>query len=102
MIGDFEYQVLSVIMGLRDDAYGTPIKAGIEKDFKRTVSYGALYTTLSRMEKKGFVTSKLGEATAVRGGRAKKLYAITGLGQSLVREKRKALTPRSGLGGVYA
>ncbi|PHR91032.1 MAG: PadR family transcriptional regulator [Robiginitomaculum sp.] len=88
MIGDFEYQILSGIISCGKDAYGSPVKKEVENTFQRSVSYGALYTTLSRLEKKGFIKSELKEATKVRGGRAKKVYTVTGLGQSELREKQ--------------
>lgn len=88
MIGDFEYKILSGIISSGKEAYGSPIKKEIEATFNRPVSYGALYTTLARLEKKGFVTSELKEATKVRGGRAKKYFSVTGLGQSALREKQ--------------
>ena len=81
MIGEFEFQIIATIIGLNHEAYGTPLKEKIELDFSRKVSYGAIYTTLSRLEKKGLIESKLGEATPKRGGRAKKSFLVTGDGQ---------------------
>ena len=57
------------------------MRSEIETRANRAVSVGALYSTLSRLENKGYVTSSLGEATAVRGGRAKRFYQLTGLGR---------------------
>ncbi len=75
-IGEFEELVLLAILSLRDDAYGVKINEAIEEAAGRSVSIGALYTTLSRLEEKGLISSWMGEATAERGGRAKKFFKI--------------------------
>lgn len=79
-LGHFEYQVLATLQQLRQEAYGVPIRANIKERTGREPSVGALYTTLDRLEDKGFVRSWTGEPTAERGGRAKKYFAITGAG----------------------
>jgi DNA-binding PadR family transcriptional regulator len=79
-LGDFEELLLLAVARLKDEAYGVPIMQMVEKEAKRRASIGAIYTTLDRLEAKGFVRSWLGEATAERGGRAKKYFAITGTG----------------------
>ncbi|MFM1895802.1 MAG: hypothetical protein RLZZ385_876, partial [Pseudomonadota bacterium] len=55
------------------------------------ISIGAIYTTLDRLQAKGLVESRTGEATARRGGRAKKYYAVTGRGRAALREARDSL-----------
>lgn len=79
-IGEFEEIVLLTIMILEDEAYGVSIKKHIEKNLDRTVSLGAMRTALDRMEEKGYVDSQFGEATAVRGGKRKKFFAVTKTG----------------------
>ncbi len=56
----------------------------------RSVAPGALYTTLERVEQKGWVASRVGEPTAARGGRAKRFYTVTAFGKSAVREAQLA------------
>ena len=103
MIGDFEFQILSVIGGLKSSAFGINIKNGVEQNFSRSVSFGALYTTLQRMEKKGFIESEVIAGTAVRGGRRKKHFRLTGLGKSKVSEKHNFYSNQESLtGGSYA
>ncbi len=80
-LGEFEILVLAALVRLDADAYGVSIRAEIEKRSKRSVSFGALYTTLSRLEAKGLVASRLGGATAERGGRAKRYYKLSALGR---------------------
>ena len=81
-LGDLEMLVLVALIRLAPNAYGVAVREEIERRAGRSLSIGALYTTLSRLEEKGLVTSHLGEATAERGGRAKKFYQVTAAGQS--------------------
>ena len=76
VLGNFEYQILAVLQQEPSDAYGVAILERIKERTGRGVSVGALYTTLDRLEKKGFVTSWWGTATAERGGRRKRYYKI--------------------------
>ncbi|MET3665926.1 PadR family transcriptional regulator [Caulobacter sp. 1776] len=84
-LGHFEYQVLATLQLQPRDAYGVTIRARIKERTGREPSVGALYTTLERLEEKGFIRSQVGESTPERGGRAKKYFAITGAGVSAVR-----------------
>jgi PadR family transcriptional regulator, regulatory protein PadR len=89
-LGEFEELVLLAVMKLgNNDAYGVSIADAIEGATSKRVSIGALYTTLSRLEEKGFVASRMGEATEERGGRAKKFYKIEALGEQILRETNK-------------
>jgi PadR family transcriptional regulator, regulatory protein PadR len=80
MIGEFEYLILSSATRLGADAYGASIRSEIEKATGKKCSIGALYTTLDRLENKGFVTTWMGEPTRERGGRSKRLVQITATG----------------------
>lgn len=95
-IGEFEELVLLAILSLRDEAYGVKIGDAIEEATGRSVSIGALYTTLSRLEDKGLISSWMGEATAERGGRAKKFFKIEApakLALTQVEASRRKLMP---------
>src|SRR3974377_1997077 len=70
-LGEFELMALLALIRLGEDAYGVPICQEIEKRSGREAALGSVYAALERLEGKGFVTSRLGESTAVRGGRAK-------------------------------
>lgn len=80
-LGDFEYAVLLATLRLGDDAYGVSIRDEIASRSGRESSLGAVYTTLDRLEGKGFVASRMGLPTAVRGGRRKKLCRLTAAGE---------------------
>lgn len=80
-IGDFEQRILLALLRLGSDAYGVTIRGDIETRTGRTVSPGALYTALTRMEKRGLVSSRLGEPTPERGGKRKRLYTVQPAGE---------------------
>ena len=101
-IGEFEELVLLAVLKLGADAYGAAIHEALE-DAGRRMAIGALYTTLSRLEEKGFVTSRVGEATAERGGRAKKYFKVQAAGMRVLREAenaRRKLSPDFGIAFV--
>ena len=77
MLGEFEYLLLSAAVRLGDDAYGASIRREIEDATGQRCSIGALYTTLDRLQKKGLVKTWMGPATPERGGRAKRMVAVT-------------------------
>jgi DNA-binding PadR family transcriptional regulator len=89
-LGEFEELVLLAIQGLRDDAYGVSIRDLIEQETSRNVSFGAIYTTLDRLKNKGYVSSRQGEPTQERGGRAKRYFKIEGLGETALTEAQNA------------
>lgn len=93
-LGEFEEIVLLTVGILDGDAYGVTIRDEIEKRLDRTVSVGALQTTLRRLEKKGFLDANHGESSESRGGRPKLFFKLTALGKKAleyVREKRNEL-----------
>lgn len=79
-LGEFEELVILATLWLQDDAYGVRIRQLIETETGRATSIGAVYTTLERLEGKGYVTSRQGEATPERGGRAKRYFRVEGAG----------------------
>jgi PadR family transcriptional regulator len=85
-LGDFEQLVLLAVLRLGSEAYGARIREEIEQRAERSCSLGALYTTLERLEEKGFVSSRLGESTPERGGRAKKYFKIEAAGSTALQQ----------------
>ncbi len=80
-LGEFEEIVLLTVCVLYDEAYGVAIKEEIEQQLERKVSVGALQSALRRMEKKGYLDSRQGEVTSIRGGRPKRYFTITAYGK---------------------
>jgi DNA-binding PadR family transcriptional regulator len=89
-LGEFEQIVLLSILRLGEAAYGVRVRAEIAEHTGRSVAPGALYTTLERLEEKGFVTSRLGDPTPERGGRAKRYYKVSASGIKAVRRAQNA------------
>lgn len=86
-LGEFEQLILTALMILRENAYGMTVHEQMEKLAAgfRVVSLGAVYTTLDRLEQKGYVKSWFGGATEERGGRSKRFFEITGSGEKALR-----------------
>lgn len=89
--GEFEQLVLLAILRLGADAYGTSIRHEIEERTGRSVTVGALYSALERLEAKGFLRAELGDPTPQRGGRARRHYTVLPLGLAELRRARLAL-----------
>lgn len=75
-LGEFEQITLLALLRLEPAAYGASIRREIEERAGRAVMLGAVYTTLDRLERKGLVSSWMGDPTPERGGRRKKLYRL--------------------------
>ena len=90
-LGEFELLVLTAMVRLGADAYGASIRQEIESRAERSVSIGALYATLSRLEDKAYVRSWTGEATPTRGGRAKRFFELTALGRTQLEKSVTAM-----------
>jgi DNA-binding PadR family transcriptional regulator len=91
MMGEFEYLLVTAAAGLGDRAYGASIRAEIEAATGRPCAIGALYTTIDRLEAKGLLRTWMGEATAERGGRAKRMVRVTPLGAKAAKEFYRAM-----------
>ena len=87
-LGEFEEIVLLTVGLLYNDAYGVAIKDEIESRTKRKVSVGALQAALRRMEKKGYLDSRNGEANLLRGGKPKRYFSITAYGKKVLQNSR--------------
>jgi len=87
-LGEFELVVLLTLSYLGEEAYGMKIRLHIEEKTGRSVSIGAVYTTLRRLQGKGYVSSRLGEPSQSRGGRAKKFFALEPAGLAALKRSR--------------
>jgi PadR family transcriptional regulator PadR len=86
-LGQFEQLVLAAILSLRDHAYGVTIHGKVaDLAQPKTISLGAVYVTLDRLEDKGFVSSWLSDPTNERGGRAKRYYRVEAIGEQALQE----------------
>jgi DNA-binding PadR family transcriptional regulator len=90
-LGEFEGVVLLAVARLDGQGYGVTVHREIEARTGRSPALGAVYATLERLEAKGCVRSREGEKTPVRGGRARRHFALTAEGVRALRETRAAL-----------
>jgi DNA-binding PadR family transcriptional regulator len=90
-LGEFELTVMLALLRVGEDAYGVPVAREIEESSGREVGIASVYAALERLERKGFVSSQMGEPTPERGGRAKRFFHVTGLGLRQVRKTHKTL-----------
>lgn len=88
-LGEFELVVMLTLLHLGEEAYGMTIRLQIEERTGRSVSIGAVYTTLRRLQGKGHVSSRLGEPSRSRGGRAKKFFTLEPEGAAAVKRSLK-------------
>ena len=90
-LGEFEQLVLLALVRVGDEAYGVPVHEELASRARRTVSLAAVYKTLERLEAKGYVSSRIGEPTAERGGRRRKYFALEAPGRQALRESLATL-----------
>ena len=90
-IGEFEQLLLLAILQLGTDAYGADIARELDARAGRSVSRGALYTSLDRLEDKGLVRWKSAPGTAARNGLPRRVYTVTSAGLKGLRASRKTL-----------
>jgi PadR family transcriptional regulator PadR len=89
-LGEFEFAVLLAVLQT-DDAYAVPIRALLEERTGRRVARGALYTSLERLEVKGYLKSRMGDPTAARGGKPRRYFTVTPQGIRALKATHAAL-----------
>jgi DNA-binding PadR family transcriptional regulator len=87
-LGEFEEVVLLAVAVHSPEAYSVVIAEELEQQTGKTVTTGAVHAALQRLENKGMVSSKMGEATSERGGRRKRIFKVTVAGSRLLHEVR--------------
>jgi PadR family transcriptional regulator, regulatory protein PadR len=87
-LGEFEEVLLLLVGILGEEAYAFKIAEEYETQSGRATSIGAVHSTLERLEAKSYLKSEMGNATAERGGRRKRIFTITALGKRVLKESR--------------
>lgn len=87
-LGEFEEVVLLTAAVLGEGAYGVAITDELDRQTGRSVSISAVHAALHRLQEKGMLSSRLGDATAERGGRRKRLFTVTALGSRALHDIR--------------
>ena len=88
-LGELEEIVLLTIGILDGDGYGVKVRKELAEQLDRSISLSALHTVMHRLEKKGFLSSSLGEATKERGGKRKRIFEITAIGRKALEESKE-------------
>jgi PadR family transcriptional regulator PadR len=88
-LGDVEHFVLVALLRLDGESYAVPIMKEIRQRTGRSVVRAAVYIALRRLEAKGLVSSRVGDATPERGGRAKRFFKLTRSGARQLRQSRQ-------------
>jgi DNA-binding PadR family transcriptional regulator len=99
-LGQSEFMVLGELARRARGAHGTALLDDLEALTGRQWSVGALYTTLERLEGKGFVASQWGEPTAQRGGRRKRIFQVQAAGHRALEKTRELMAAVGGAGGA--
>lgn len=87
-LGEFEHTLLLVMLHDGGRQYGAQLRQNLKSLVARDVSIGALYVTLDRLEKKGYITVSQGKPTPERGGRAKRYFEVSAEGQRVLKLTR--------------
>ncbi len=85
MIGSYEEKLLLAILKDGNKAYGAGIMRTLE-EWDGSANIGAIYSTLARLEKKGFIETWTGEPENKRGGKRKKYNKVIGSGRAALEE----------------
>lgn len=80
ILGELEELMLLVVAASTDEVYGVPVMKQLQEQTGRSFTISAVHTTLYRLEEKGFLSPSVGGATTERGGRRKRLFALTAEG----------------------
>ncbi|GAA4410583.1 hypothetical protein GCM10023187_35340 [Nibrella viscosa] len=88
-LGEFEEVVLLTVAVLDEEAYGVTVTQEIEQKTGRSVGFSTVHTTLQRLEEKGYLSSRMGGATAERGGRRKRYFTVTAAGRKALFEVKQ-------------
>jgi PadR family transcriptional regulator PadR len=88
-LGPLELIVLLAVIRLGDEAYGLAVRRDISDRTKHDYSVGAVYTTLERLEAKGFISSWAAAPVPTRGGRSRRQFKVTATGQRAVRDAQR-------------
>ncbi len=90
-LGEFEHQLLLAILQLGGEAYSVPLVNELEERTGREVAQAAVFIVLSRLEKKGLLTSRLDDHAAKQTGRVRRYFKPTPEALRRLKESRRAL-----------
>jgi DNA-binding PadR family transcriptional regulator len=89
-LGNLEETVLLLVILMKDQAYAYSLSKEYENQTGRSISISAVHTVLTRLEKKNLISSEMAGATEERGGRRKRIFQVTALGERTVQEMKES------------
>lgn len=90
-LGEFEQMVLLAVLQTGDHAFALEVRQEIERSADRSVSRGAFYTTLDRLERKGMVEWTEEVPDDPRTSSPLRKFRVTAEGLEALRASRAAL-----------
>ena len=85
-LGNLEETILLIVAVMPQEAYGFTVSEAYKTHMGSRISISAVHTVLKRLEKKGYIASKMGGATSERGGRRKRIFEVTKIGLSTLED----------------
>jgi PadR family transcriptional regulator PadR len=100
-LGSLELAALLAVARLGDDAYGLAVRRDVSAQAAYDYSVGAIYTTLQRLEDKGFIASRHSDPLPIRGGRSRRQFRLTAAGRKAIQlAQRRATAAWAGIDGA--
>lgn len=96
LLGELEQLVLLAVLQLEGEAYGPAVMEAIRARTGIALARGTVYVTLDRLERKGYLSSRFGQPTPERGGKARRLFALTPAGRRGLAGAERALARMRG------
>jgi PadR family transcriptional regulator PadR len=90
-LGEAEQLILLATWRVGDEATGATIREEVARRGGRTLTVSSIYVTLMRLQRKGFVRSRLADPTPVRGGKAKRCFTVTDQGVAALHDARRRM-----------
>ena len=91
LLGELEQLVMLATGHLGQDAYAVSIRDEIHERTGIDLGRSSVYVTLDRLERKGYMSSRLGDPTPERGGKAKRCFIVTAAGKRALADAQSAL-----------
>ena len=91
MLGELEQLVILAVLRSGRDAYAVSVQSEIASAASRDVMLATIHKTLSRLEEKGLVSSRMGDPTPQRGGRRRRHFSVTAAGKRELSDALNAL-----------
>ncbi len=90
-LGELEHQILLTILRLGAESYSVPILVELEARTGKSVAPAAVFIALTRLEKRGLLTSRMVEPDEVDGGRVRRYFKLQPAAVERLKQSRRAL-----------